>query len=204
MPWLYAQQHRGVAFPARCLMLAVPLPFADDLVLLAAARHWAALRRCRRMPDHADLDAIQLPRFILPHLVLAEPAEGKAGAIRFRLVGTAMVERFQTDFTGRTTADVMSGSYRIYIESLFSRCLEREAPVYSESTFRWDVAGFATTRRLMMPLSRGAESARMILVAQTWPSQGLGVLPAWKVIDGSRFEAGICEVLEAGQLSGLS
>lgn len=115
-----------------------------------------------------------------------------------------MVEQFQTDFTGRTTADVMSGSYRAYIENLFSRCLERQSPVYSESTFRWDAAGFATTRRLMMPLSRGGESAQMVLVAQTWPLQNSETPPAWKVIDGSSFESGTCEVLETGQLAILS
>ena len=181
----------------------VPVPFADEPVLLAAARHWAGLSDGRPIPDYDALDVIRLPRFILPYLVLAEPAEA-AGAIRFRLVGTAMVEKFNTDFTGRTTADVMTGSYRRYIENLFARCLDQQAPVYSESTFRWDAAGFATTRRLMLPFSRGGSEARIVMVAQIWPRQGSGLMPARQVIDGSSFEAGTCEVLENGRLGELS
>lgn len=181
----------------------ISLPFAGEPVLVAAARHWAGLCDGRPVPDHADLDVIRMPRFILPYLALAEPA-GSAGAMRFRVVGTAMAERFHTDFTGRTTADVMTGSYRLYIENLFARCLDQQAPVYSESTFRWDAGGFATTRRLMLPFSRGGSEAQMVLVAQIWPSQTPGPLPAWQVIDGSNFEAGICEVLETGQLNDLS
>ena len=181
----------------------IPVPFADEPVLTAVAHHWAGLCGGRPIPDYAMLDVIRLPRFTLPHLVLAEPAE-TAGAIRFRLVGTAMVEKFQTDFTGRTTADVMTGSYRLYIESLFARCLDQQAPVYSESTFRWDAAGFVTTRRLMLPFSRGGSEARMVMVAQTWPPQNPGMPPAWQVIDGSSFESGTCEVLETGRLDDLS
>lgn len=185
-------------------MAVISLPFADDPVLHAAARHWAALRAGRPLPDHADLDALRLPRFILPHLVLAEPADDGTARINFRLVGTAMVERFQVDFTGRSTADVMSGSYRSYVEGLFARCLTQRAPIYSESIFRWDAAGFATTRRLMLPFSRGGSRVQMVMVAQTWPTHNTRPPPVWQVIDGSSFEAGTCEVLENGRLGELS
>lgn len=142
--------------------------FADDPILSTVARYWTAQRRDRPMPARSDIDPLHLPAAVWPHLLLAEPVPGSA-AVRYRLVGSAHVERYTFDFTGRTTSEIMQGSYRTYMEAIYGTTLELSLPVYSESVFRWDADGYAFTRRLMLPLSHAA--AGMIFSVQVWPSR---------------------------------
>src|SRR3546814_17410453 len=92
--------------------------------------------------------------------------------MRYRLVGSAHVERYTFDFTGRTTTEIMQGSYRTYMEAIYNTSLQEGLPVYSESVFRWDARGYAFTRRLMLPLQHGAHG--MIFSVQVWPSEQIG------------------------------
>jgi len=148
--------------------------FADDPALSEVAAYWTRQRdkdgRRRLMPDRADIDPLHLSPAIWPNLILSEPvADGSAW--RYRLVGSAHVERYTFDFTGKTTAEIMQGSYRDYMEQIYTTCRRDAVPVYSESVFRWDAQGFAMTRRLMLPLSLGdADTAGMVLSVQVWPT----------------------------------
>lgn len=159
-------------------MIAPPLDhcvFADEPALLEVASYWLAKRGGRLMPDRSDIDPLQLPPSVWPNLLLTEPVPGST-AMRYRLVGSAHVERYTFDFTGKTTADVMQGSYRNYMESIYRAALDEMLPVYSESIFRWDDAdyahGHAATRRLMLPLSRGEpDIAAQIFSVQVWPTR---------------------------------
>lgn len=144
--------------------------FTDDPTLSAVARYWAARRRNQPMPDRADIDPLHLPPSVWPNLLLTEPVAGSSAA-RYRLVGTAHVERYTFDFTGRTTAEIMQGSYRDYMERIYATTLQEGVPVYSESVFRWDASGYAFTRRLMLPLRHGGPSAALVFSAQVWPSE---------------------------------
>ena len=145
-----------------------PLPFADEPVLSALAEYWSRLRRGRRMPQRAEISPFEIPKPILPFLIIAEFIEGSP-SVRFRLVGTEMVEHFGFDFTGRTTAEVASGSYREYLEGLFQMVRESGEPTYSESAFQWDRGGILGTRRLMLPLATAELEPGQVLIGQVWP-----------------------------------
>ncbi len=152
--------------------LTVPI-FADDPALLEVARYWSSKRNGRMLPDRADIDPLELSPAVWPNLLLAEPVPDST-AVRYRLVGSAHVERYTFDFTGRTTADIMQGSYRDYMERIYRTCLDDAVPVYSESVFRWDdvnyAHGHASTRRLMLPISRGdPDRPAQIFSVQVWP-----------------------------------
>lgn len=145
------------------------LPFADEPLLLEAAIYWASIRSSRPMPARSDVSPLDMPRALLPHLVLAELRENPF-QVRFRLVGTEMVSRFGRDFTGLAIGDFMRGDYADYISGLFRKVWETSAPVYSESLFKWNDGGFRRTRRLMLPLSLdGGSRAQQVLVVQVWP-----------------------------------
>lgn len=156
-------------------MSAAPPIFADDPALTEVAAYWTRQRmrsdgRRRLMPDRADVDPLHLSPGIWPNLILSEPVAGSA-AWRYRLVGSAHVERYTFDFTGKTTTEIMQGSYRDYMEQIYTTCRRDALPVYSESVFRWDAQGFAMTRRLMLPLSLEHEGqADMVLSVQVWPT----------------------------------
>jgi hypothetical protein len=145
--------------------------FADEPALAIVAAYWQARRRRRLMPDRADIDPLDLSPSLWPNLLITEPA-GDGVNWRYRLVGSAHVERYTYDFTGKTTDEIMHGSYRDYMNRIYATAFEQRVPVYSESVFRWDVEGYAATRRLMLPISHG-ETDRPVMVfsVQVWPSE---------------------------------
>lgn len=149
-----------------------PLPFADEPVLAAVAAYWAAKRGARRMADRADIDPLDLPGNVWPSILIAEPVPGTS-SVRYRLVGSAHVQRYGFDFTGKSSAEVMQGDYRAHIEAAYGEAFDKAVPVYSESVFRWENGGYAFTRRLMLPLSRdgSGETPALVLSAQVWPSK---------------------------------
>src|SRR3546814_6836670 len=84
-------------------------------------------RRGRPMPQRSDIDPLHLPASVWPNLLLAEPVAGSS-AMRYRLVGSAHVERYTFDFTGRTTTEIMQGSYRTSIEAISHTSLQEGMP----------------------------------------------------------------------------
>jgi hypothetical protein len=151
--------------------MAAPSPvFADEPALVEVADYWTGRRRGRLIPDRDGIDPLDLSPAIWPNLLLSEPVAGST-AWRYRLVGSAHVERYGFDFTGKTTAEIMQGSYLDYMNSIYATACGRALPVYSESVFRWDAQGFAMTRRLMLPLSRGIpDQPAVVLSVQVWPT----------------------------------
>lgn len=144
--------------------------FADEPALTEVSEYWTRQRHGQRMPTRSDIDPLHLSAAIWPNLLLAEPVSDSK-AMRYRLVGSAHVERYAFDFTGKTTSDIMQGSYRDYMEEIYSTSLRDAVPVYSESVFRWDTQGFAMTRRLMLPLSQSnSNQAAVVLTVQVWPT----------------------------------
>lgn len=195
--------------PAQRALFAPDLPFADEPLLMDAAIYWAAKRSSRIMPRRADISPIDMPRQLLPHLVVVE-LQVQPFIVRFRLVGTAMVQAFGQDFTGKTTADVMSGDYRTYIEDLFRSVHDTRSPVYSESTFRWDTGGWRHTRRLMLPLATDeTDTVRQVLVAQVWPNTSYSPAGTSMPSDGSpimadRIDLGISQHLNLPRIAAKS
>jgi hypothetical protein len=150
-----------------------PTIFSDDPALTAVAQYWTRKRETgggHRMPDRSEIDPLDLPPAIWPNLLITEPAEN-GSAWRYRLVGSAHVERYGIDFTGKLTREIMQGSYRDYMNAIYDTAFRDGVPVYSESVFRWDAEGFAMTRRLMLPLSHGIiDQPAQVLSVQVWPT----------------------------------
>lgn len=128
---------------------------------------------------------LDMPREIIPYIVLAEILS-PAGQVRYRVVGGEMVTRFGFNFSGKTSSEIFSGTYRRFIEDTFALTYKSRRPVYSESTFRWDAEGYARTHRLFMPLSAKDGEPTHILIVQTWPDvpEGrTGTLPHRMIVD---------------------
>ncbi len=137
--------------------------FTADPVLLSLFRYWDTQRGTRAMPERRDIDPIGIGSSILKSVALVEFVGDR---VRYRLVGTEIVRRFGRDFTGQYMDELMTGSYFAFINDLFQKMREHRAPVFSESPYRWDVAGYRLTRRIFLPL--GDTEAHMSLVGQTF------------------------------------
>ena len=123
--------------------------FTSDPILLSLFRYWDHQRGQRAMPERRDIDPVEIGGAVLPHIVLVEFVGGR---VRYRLAGTELVRRFGRDFTGRYMDELIGGSYLDFINDLFSSMREHRVPVFSESPYRWDVAGYRHTRRIFLPL----------------------------------------------------
>lgn len=155
-------------------MLATASRLGDDRLLSATYDYWLRLSAPHGVALRRDFDVTEMPRAVVPYLVLAEYLDGN-GRVRYRLVGERMVERWGSNFKGETSETLYSGSYRDFIEGCFALACRSRQPVYSESTFRWDVDGYAWTRRLMLPLCPSPEAPPVqCLIVQVWPSGGRG------------------------------
>lgn len=142
--------------------------FSDDPVLMEVARYWTTIRGDRDYPDRSEFDPLALSPKVWPHLLLVTvEADGR---YRYRLVGTAHVERYRFDFTNRTIDEIASGTYLDYLNDLYREAVVRKSPVYSESLFRWDREGFAFTRRVMFPMTSKGMGVNMVLGVQVWPT----------------------------------
>lgn len=158
-----------------------------DPILDELGAYWSRLAVGRELPDWADVDPIRVPRACLRFVVVADLADGGASA-RYRLVGTNMVDRFGMNFTGKTTAEIMSDGYHRFITGLFQAMCRHRAPVYSCSGFRWDAGRHLRTSRLFMPMTNGGDDVAIAFVGQTFADDEPPLEPLVAVIDQARCE----------------
>lgn len=140
-------------------------PIADPL-LRQLYDYWLKKRGDRAMPSRADIDPAEI-RAVLPHLMLTDIVDG-GRRLRYRLVGTAVVESFGKNMTGMHVDELMTGTYREFIEGLYRDIVAKKRPVYSESTYFSHQAAQMWAQRLMLPLSDDGKTVNMVLSGQTF------------------------------------
>lgn len=160
----------------------VPEPLHQDPTLTALYAYWCRRRGARRVSDRCDIDPLDLGPALLPHVGLMDIVDGGA-RVRYRLLGTGIVERLGFDPTGRFMDEVMSGSYNDYLHSLYRQLVRARAPVFSESLFRWDAQGFLRTRRLYLPLTHGGAAVAIALIGQVFLGPAHAVQPYSVIVE---------------------
>lgn len=146
----------------------LPAALAADSILVSALEHWLRRQTASGLPGADLVDPLQLPRGILPYILLVDFCGDR---IHYRLVGTVMCERWGSDITGKYLDEIMSGEYGDYVGGLYYCCRDSRLPVFSESRFRWDIGRVLRTRRLMLPFLDGPGGPLRIMVAQTFGGQ---------------------------------
>jgi hypothetical protein len=141
--------------------------FHDEPMMATLFAYWDAKRGARLMPDRQDIDPAEIEPQILPHLLLSEFCDD-GWRVRFRIVGTKVVERVGFDGTGKFLDELLTGSYLAYVASLHRDVWLHRAPVYSESKLGAGVRDHLTTRRIFLPISKGDIVPAMTLAIQTF------------------------------------
>lgn len=159
-----------------------PLPFADDRILLNLAAYWSAQRGGHPLPPRSAIDPLDMPRRLLPYLALVQPT-GQDLEVRFRLVGTELVQRFRRDATGKTSRDLYpeASDYRDYLEQIYSSVIQRGQPLYVDNTRRFAEQGSGRVRQLLLPIAAetGDQRAAFVLSSTSWSAalDGDGLQP---------------------------
>lgn len=132
--------------------------------------YWDGKRAGRVMPTRADIDPLEM-RPWLGHLLLIE-----IGADRrfvYRLYGTAFVESFGIDMTGKSVDDLPAEQQERLRADYEAVCASRQPRVrLYTGLFESDAIGSAvrqeaqviTWERLVLPLCDGTDSVAMLLV----------------------------------------
>lgn len=157
-------------------------------LLRAVFDYCAARHGEQRLLARADIDPVDMPRFVLPYLALFDLVD-HGPRFRWRLAGTEVVNRFGRDPTGRMAEEVLSEDYLAFVTALVQQASRHEVPVYSVAAFRWEGPRSMLVSRLYVPLGTPETGATQILAAHDFDAAArVGRLPAALLRDAQRFE----------------
>ena len=136
----------------------------NDPVLGSALAYWE--RKCgpRPIPDRRDIDATEILPPLLPYLQLTERVEA-AGRIRYRLIGTGIVNAYGADLTGKYMDEIYSGERMRYVEANYRAVCENRRPVLVVNRYHSTRPISLVCHRLLMPLADDGAMIRLFLTA---------------------------------------
>jgi len=167
----------------------VPAALSEDPYLSALLRYWELKRGLRAMPRRRDIDPLDMPPPLLPHLELVELVQGR---LRFRLIGTAIVDAMGRDATGRFLDQVLAGAQGDFVERAHRAAASALRPVFALCWLRRSVGGDLPLRRVVAPLSEDGRVVHMTLAATSFGGGRRGLVPPLAAAD---IEDGTIEVL---------
>jgi hypothetical protein len=138
--------------------------FRQDPVLSAAYDYWEKKRGDRAMPRRGDIDPADL-RQVLAHLQITEVMGQR---FRYRLVGTAIVEAFGTEFTGKFIDELVSGERDSFVHACYRAVCSARRPAFVRSKYITTKDIDLTANRLLLPLSANGREVNQILGALTF------------------------------------
>lgn len=114
--------------------------------------HWEQVRGARLMPARADIDPSAI-KPLLPNIVIAEVFHDPL-RVRYRLVGTAVVEHSRFDYTGKWLHEVDFGEPQDWIV-VYEVFVQEKRPLFghSEILFENNVRPPQRYEFCMLPLS---------------------------------------------------
>jgi hypothetical protein len=140
--------------------------FRADPVLRAVLDYWERRRGARAMPRRRDIDPAEL-RQVLPHIQITEVIDGGA-RFRYRLVGTAIVEAFGAEFTGKYVDELVSGERDSFVHACYRAVCAARRPAFVRSKYITTKDIDLTANRVLAPLSEDGEQVSQILGALTF------------------------------------
>jgi hypothetical protein len=144
---------------------AVASPMVRELLA-----YWDRLRAHRLAPAWSEIDPGAI-RGLLPYLIVSEVLR-EPFDIRFRIVGTAVIESFGYDFTWQTLSSMR---YLTQAESwvdFYRRIVEQPQPTFGQYRIE---ARHASDRRVdscTLPLSRDGRSVDRFIELEDWSMAG--------------------------------
>ena len=150
-----------------------PYDFRSDPILHEALAYWREKRATRAMPMRRDIDPAELPKHLLPHLLLIDVVDG-GERFHFRLAGTAIVDAFGAEFTGKHADEVIKAERIAHLHRYYRMVIEARRPVLIRSRYLTTKAVDMTANRLLLPLSQDGVQVNMILGALTFEFMGAG------------------------------
>ncbi len=126
---------------------------------------WRAKAGTRRMPDRSDIDPMEIPH-LLPYLLLSEIVP--PFRIRYRLLGTEVVEITGMDFAGCYLDQLIPpGEEEDWMRN-YRLCAESALPVYGLSTVRTLQGGLFSYEFGIWPLTKDSPDVRQFIAIEDY------------------------------------
>jgi len=136
--------------------------YRSDPVLGPALAYWTEKRGSNAMPRKRDIDPVELPRKLLPNIQIIEVVDGGA-RFRYRLVGTASVDAFGSDYTGRYVDEMFSDDRLKFIRHIYSTVHTTKIPLFSLNRYHTTKNIDLFAYRIYMPLSEDGDDVSHVL-----------------------------------------
>ena len=128
----------------------------------AIYRYWDGKRRGRRMPARADLDPVDIPRF-LPDISLVDVVPDARKYV-YRLIGTNEAAMRGRDPTGKPVGEAYFGTSKQSVFLNYDAVTETRAPRLDRDPSITADNRFIQHESIFLPLSDDGENVSMILV----------------------------------------
>jgi hypothetical protein len=132
--------------------------------------YWTDKRGARFAPSRADIHPEEMTS-ILSHILLIDVV-GSPPRFRYRLVGTAFIEAYGREITGRFVDEIDLDDQRDFILADYLGVVRTKEPSLSHWRYTKRDGRFVRYSRLLLPLSRDDSEIDMLLGAVT--AQGFG------------------------------
>jgi len=133
--------------------------------LHAGLAYWRS-KAVVRLPGRSDIDPVEMPRAVLPHVVLVDIV-GPDRRPRYRLVGCAVADRTGMMPVGRFADEALPHApYRDYIRSLYADALDHGGPLFARGAHSVPGRPTLIAERLLLPLAGPDGTPSMMLVVQ--------------------------------------
>ena len=136
--------------------------YHDDPILGPTLGYWHAKRGGRAMPRKTDIDPVEIAPKVLPNLQIIEVIDGGA-RFRYRLVGTALVDAWGKDFSGRIADELFPDDRLNFVQSIYRTVCATKMPFFSCNKYHTPKDLDLFSMRIYMPLSDDGESVSHIL-----------------------------------------
>ncbi|MGO8918396.1 MAG: PAS domain-containing protein [Stellaceae bacterium] len=153
--------------------------YRTDPILGQALAYWAGKRDRRTMPRRRDLDPAEIAR-LLPNLQLIDV---QGDQFRYRLVGTALVEAFGYDYTGKTPHELFTGPRADFVCALYRSVRDGRRPMFNRNRYTTTKDLDLIANRLYLPLSEDDHQVNMIFGAFTFEFGADASVGAWGSAD---------------------
>lgn len=142
--------------------------------------YWAGIRAGRGMPRPSDVDPLKIERRLLPHVILIDVVQRQPLRMRYRLVGTAVVQARRgltpEDATG-WYVDEIGSRFQPSPRDFYAEVVNGQRPVFHEGLYPAAATRAGSFARIGLPLSDddGASVSRILagysqIVAPARPS----------------------------------
>ena len=153
--------------------------YRNDPILGPALAFWSKKRGKRQLPSRRDIDPTEIPRVILPNLQIIDVIDGGA-RFRYRLLGTATVDAYGEDFTGRYPDEMFPADLRDFIHGIYRRVCASRAPLFLSNRYITAKGFRLASRRIYMPLSDDDTQPHHIFGALTFDYDPSGKADRWR------------------------